>query len=221
MSTAARGMFWSFLKPTAFTDFLKRYGEDPTMELLNGTAVEKMPSSDEHDEMLDWLSQLFAAVSKKSVPGNLLGPETAVEINSGRARRPDLHFVRRGSKTASVRDGAVFGAPDLVVEVVCAKDFLSDVVAREKDYRERCVSEILFIDQSRRRVRIVRRQGEWVRKRRAEEAGYVEEVIATRESIPLYSLNGFLLNTEWLFVEPRPRIEDLTAYSAVSDTKKA
>lgn len=211
MSTDARGMFWSWIKPTAFTDFLKRYGEDPMMELLDGTAVEKMPASAEHDEMLAWLNELFTVVSGRGVPGTLYGPETAVEINAGRARRPDLHFVKRGSKIAAVREGAVYGPPDLIVEVISAKDLLSDVVAREKDYRERGVPEVLFIDQSRRRVRVVRRQGEWVRKRRAEVAGYTEEVIATRAGIPLYSFNGFVLQTEWLFIEPRPPIAGMSS----------
>jgi Uma2 family endonuclease len=204
-------MFWSWIKPTAFSDFLKRYGEDSAMELLDGTAVEKMPSSTEHDEMLDWLNDLLGVISQKGVPGTIYGPETALEINKARARRPDLHFVRRGSKAAVVREGALYGAPDLIIEVISAKDLLSDVVAREKDYRDRCVPEILFIDQSRRRVRVVRRQGEWVRKRRAEVAGYTEEVIATRAAIPLYSFNGFLLQTEWLFMEPRPVVSEMIA----------
>jgi hypothetical protein len=55
------------------------------------------------------------------------------------------------------------------------------------------VPEIVFIDQGKRRVRVLRKQPD----------GYSEEVLTTGPLV-LESMDGVSLELDWLFVEPRP-----------------
>jgi Uma2 family endonuclease len=91
-----------------------------------------------------------------------------------------------------VREKAVYGAPDLVIEIVSPNDRASDIVALETDYRNIGVPEIVFIDAPKRRVRILRRQAD----------DYIEEIVTTG-TVALVSPPGMRLETEWLFAEPR------------------
>jgi hypothetical protein len=72
-------------------------------------------------------------------------------------------------------------------------DHASDILALETDYRAIGVTEIVFLDQPRKRVRVLRRRG----------SDYVEEVLMTG-ALGLETLEGMRLETDWLFTEPRP-----------------
>jgi Uma2 family endonuclease len=130
----------------------------------------------------------------------VLGSRTAVEITGFRGRLPDLLFVRK-DRLAIVRQKAVYGAPDLVVELISPGDWPSDIIALETDYRGIGVAEIVFVDQGRRLVRVLRRQ---------DDNSYVQ---AEQNAGPLAleTVAGFQIEAEWLWAEPRPAVHSTLA----------
>jgi Uma2 family endonuclease len=99
-----------------------------------------------------------------------------------------------------VQEKGIYGVPDLVVEILSPKDTLADIVALEADYRSIGASEIWFIDQKRKQVRVLQKRGE----------RYQEEVIS-KGVMRSEVVEGFWLKVEWLFAKPLPlRLDTLT-----------
>jgi Uma2 family endonuclease len=86
------------------------------------------------------------------------------------------------------------------VEILSPKDTPADIVALEADYRSIGASEIWFIDQKRKRVRVLQKRGE----------RYQEKVIS-KGVLCAEVVEGFWLKVEWLFAKPLPlRLDILT-----------
>lgn len=183
---------WVGDRPLTFAEFLEMFGPKDLVELIDGAVVEKSMVQLDHEKLQGWLYVVLTLYVEARRLGIVLGSRTAVEIHQFRGRLPDLLFVRR-ERLAIVQQKAVYGAPDLVIEVVSANDHASDLIALETDYRGIGVTEIVFIDAPRKRVRVLRRR----------ESDYVEEVLTTG-ALGLETLEGMRLETDWLFTEPRP-----------------
>jgi Uma2 family endonuclease len=183
-------------RPITFEEFLELTGKDD-LELIDGVMVEKMSVQLEHEKQFAWLYHLSGLYVEERNLGIVLGSRTAVEISMFRGRLPDLLFVRR-ERMGIVQQKAIYGAPDLVIELVSPNDRPSDVSALETDYRAIGVPEIVFIDQQKRRVRLLRTRA----------AGYEEEILIGG-TLRFESLEGFALQVEWLFQEPRPNLRAL------------
>jgi Uma2 family endonuclease len=182
---------WVGARPLTFAEFLDNYGPKDQVELIDGVVVERSLVQLGHEKLIDWLRFVIGLYVRAHKMGIVLGSRTAVEINRFRGRLPDLLFVRQ-DRMEIVQQKAIFGAPDLVVEVISPNDRPSDVIALETDYRSIGVAEIVFVDQRRRCLRILRR----------EEPEYIEELLTTG-ALVLKTLDGIRLEMQWMFSEPR------------------
>jgi Uma2 family endonuclease len=183
---------WVGPRPLTFAQFLELYGAKAQVELIDGVVVERSMVPLDHEKLLGWLRTVLDLYVEARGLGIVLGSRTAVEIDQFRERLPDLLFVRQ-SRMEIVQQKAVYGAPDLLLEISSPNDRLSDSIALETDYRAIGAPEIVFIDQGKRRVRVLRRQMD----------GYSEEIL-TAGVLMLESMDRLLLELEWLFAEPRP-----------------
>ncbi len=184
-------------RPLTFDEFVEMFNEDDDVELIDGMVVKRMAAQLEHEDLFGWLIRLIGAYVEATGQGIVLGSRTAVQIHTYRGRLPDLLFVRWGRRSIVKRKG-VYGAPDLVVEILSPTDKLSDIIALEADYRSIGVREIWLVDLPRKRVKVLK-------KRRK---GYDEEVLA--EGVLVSEVvKGFWLRVEWLFAQKRPKVLDL------------
>jgi Uncharacterized protein conserved in cyanobacteria len=181
---------WS--KPLTFDQFLETFGPKDFVELVDGVVVEKTMVQLDHERLQRWLYVLLSLYATKTERGEVLGSRSAVKISEFRGRLPDLFFVRR-DRMEIVSQKATTGAPDMVLEIVSPGDRPSDQVTLELDYTTIGVKEIIFIDQRRRRVRVLRKR----------EDNY-EEVVLIDGTLTIESLGDVKLNLNWLFDEPRP-----------------
>jgi Uma2 family endonuclease len=188
--SSGRAIFWAGIRPAAFEEFLRRFGADRDVELIDGTAVERMPVPAEHERLCVWLHELIAQHLKVTKQGSLFDGATPIEISPRRARRPDVFFVSHACR-GIVRRNAVVGAPDLIIEIISAYDLRSDIAARERDYRALGVPEITFLDPIRRQVRVLRRH----------DCSYTEEILLPGATLRFDALTGLNLPTNWLFSE--------------------
>ena len=177
-----------------FDDWLKIGTPKDAFELVDGTLIEKPMVQLEHEKLNLWLLHLLDLYVQERRLGTVLGTRSPVRISEFRGRMPDLFFVRVGRETA-IGAKATTEAPDLVIELVSPNDFRSDIAATEADYRSIGVPEIVYIDQPRRRVRVLRRGV----------GGYTEETL-TNEPLVLHTLGGLELPWNWLFADPRPSV---------------
>ncbi|MBM3239014.1 Uma2 family endonuclease [Candidatus Poribacteria bacterium] len=179
------------LSPLTFEEFVDMFGEDDDVELINGVVVKKMAARIPHEDLFGWLYTLLRLYAKRKDLGIVLGSRAAVKITEHRGRLPDVLFVRKEKKSI-VKEKGIYGAPDLVIEIVSPRDRPTDIVALEADYRSIGVSEVWFIDQKLKRVRVLRKKD-----------GYQEEVIS-KGIVCSEIVEGFWLKVEWLFAKPLP-----------------
>jgi Uma2 family endonuclease len=202
---------WVGSRPLTFVQFLELYGAKDEVELIDGVVVERSMVQLDHEKLLKWLDRVLGLYVEGRSLGIVLGSRTAVEIHQFRGRLPDLLFVRQ-DRLGIVQQKAIYGPPDLVLEVISPNDRASEIIALETDYRAIGVAEIVLIDQRKRRVKVLRRQGD----------GYSETALTTG-AVTLESLEGIQLPMEWLFDEPRPdqrsTVEALLAKAGSSDTQ--
>jgi Uma2 family endonuclease len=185
---------WIWARPLTFAEFLELFGPKDDVELIDGVVVEKSMVQLDHEKLVGWLYHVLILCVEERSLGMVLGSRTAVQINQFRGRLPDLLFVHQ-DRIEIMQQKAVYGAPDLVIEVSTPNDRASDVIALETDYRAIGVAEIVFIDQRKQRVRVLRKQ----------ESDYVEAALP-EGCLVLQTLGGLRLDAEWLFTEPRPAI---------------
>jgi Uma2 family endonuclease len=142
--------------------------------------------------MFAWLhTLLFADVTNRKL-GRVLGSRTAVKITANDGRLPDILFMRAENEHI-IHDDAIYGAPDVVIEIISKNDSSRYQMHLETDYRYIGVSEIVFIDPGKSSVKYIT----------SNDAGY-ETVTLTAGRLELGSIPGFGIDVEWLFAADRP-----------------
>jgi Uma2 family endonuclease len=180
------------LRPLTFEEFVRLFGEDDEVELVDGMVVQRAAARDIHEDLQGWLLLIMRGYISAKGLGIVRGSRTAVKITEHRGRLPDIVFVRKENAHIVQEDG-IFGTPDLVVEIWSPGDRLSDMLAKEADYKSIGVLEIWFVDQQRRQVRVLRKGKE----------GY-EERVMKRGVLKSEVVEGFWVKVEWLFKKPLP-----------------
>jgi Uma2 family endonuclease len=180
------------LRPMTFEEFVRLFGEDDDVELVDGMVVQRVAARDIHEDLQGWLLLIMRGYASAKGLGIVRGSRTAVKITEHRGRLPDIVFVRKENAHIVQEDG-IFGTPDLVVEIWSPGDRLSDMLAKEADYKSIGVLEIWFVDQQRRQVRVLRKGKE----------GY-EERVMKRGVLRSEVVEGFWVKVEWLFKKPLP-----------------
>jgi Uma2 family endonuclease len=175
-----------------FEEFVRLFGEDDDIELVDGMVVQRVAARDIHEDLQGWLLLIMRGYVSAKGLGIVRGSRTAVKITEHRGRLPDIVFVRKENAQIVQEDG-IFGTPDLVVEIWSPGDRLSDMLAKEADYKSIGVLEIWFVDQQRRQVRVLRKGRE----------GY-EERVMKKGVLRSEVVEGFWVNVEWLFKKPLP-----------------
>ncbi|GBC97172.1 hypothetical protein HRbin16_02992 [bacterium HR16] len=183
--------------PITFEQYLDMFGEDDDYELIDGVAVERMSAQIDHELLFMWLARLFGDFVEQNRLGVVLGSRAAVRISDFRGRLPDLLFVR-SERMHIVQQKAIYGAPDLVLEIISPGERRSDIIQREADYRTVGVQEIWLVDRPRGRVRVVRKQDNHYEEQEFGE-GEIESVV----------LPGLRLQVQWLLSDERPPVHEV------------
>jgi len=182
------------LRPLTFEEFVRLFGEDDDVELVDGMVVQRVAARDIHEDLQGWLLSILRVYSEAKGLGIVRGSRTAVKITEHRGRLPDIVFVRKENVHIVQEDG-IFGTPDLVVEIWSPGDRLSDMLAKEADYKSIGVPEIWLVDLQRKQVRVLRKGRE----------GY-EEKVMRKGVLRSEVVEGFWVKVEWLFKRPLPNV---------------
>jgi Uma2 family endonuclease len=162
-------------------------------ELVKGVMVDRLAAQYPHERLSMWLASILRTYTRNRKLGVVLGSRTAVKINRHDGRLPDILFVREHN-TSTIHKDAIYGTPDVVIEIVAPSDSRSDLISLETDYCAIGVPEIVFIDPQKKHVRIVRKAGA---------DAYAASVLTTGR-LALDSVPGFWVEIDWIFAESQP-----------------
>ena len=166
-------------------------------ELVRGVMINKMAAQYPHEWIFAWLLSILRPFVTHRQLGRVLGSRTAVKITANDGRLPDILFVR-ADNTDIIRKDAIYGVPDLVIEIISENDRPSDLIPLEADYRAIGVPEIVFIDPRKKRVRYLCK----IETQDAEND--YDEAFLTTGQLRFASIPGFHIEVEWIFAAEKP-----------------
>jgi Uma2 family endonuclease len=170
-------------------EFLRRAPEDQKAELIDGVMIVAPPPLDIHERLVLFLLRLLGEFVERRDLGELRGSRTAVLLADDQTYEPDLLFVSH-ERAHVIHETGVFGAPDLVVEVLSASTAAYDRGTKLRAYDQAGVRELWLIDPYGPVGTEYCQRGEQGLRPVLPDAGGVVASIA---------LPGFKLQTSWLW----------------------
>jgi Uma2 family endonuclease len=170
------------------------------VELVDGR-LEVLPMpTDEHQGLLEWLSDALRAA---------LGPRGVVRVAplrlrlpSGRFREPDILALRDAGD--SRRRNRYWHGADLIVEIVSPDDPARDLVIKRAEYAAARVPEYWIVDPRAQTVTVLRLAGESM-SGGADQPVYVEHGVFERAGQATSALlEGFMVDVAAMFVAATP-----------------
>lgn len=126
-------------------EFFRYAPEDQKAELIDGVMIVHSPPLLTHERLFGFLLRLLAGYVEEHDLGEVLGSRTPVELEVEQAYEPDILFVTR-DRADIVESKGVFGAPDLVIEILSAGTIQYDRGPKFRAYEQAGVRELWLID---------------------------------------------------------------------------
>jgi len=126
-------------------EFFRYAPEDQKAELIDGVMIVQSPPLTIHERLFRFLFRLLAAYVEDHDLGEVLGSRTPVELAIDQAPEPDILFVAK-ERLDIVQPKGVFGAPDLVIEILSAGTLDYDRGPKFRAYERAGVRELWLID---------------------------------------------------------------------------
>lgn len=126
-------------------EFLRYAPESQKAELIDGVMIVHSPPLDAHEKLFGFLFRLLGGYVEEHDLGHVRGSRTPVVLGDEQTYMPDVLFVARPREDI-IRSKGVFGAPDLVVEILSAGTEQYDRGAKFRAYERAGVRELWLID---------------------------------------------------------------------------
>lgn len=177
-------------------------GEELDTELVRGVMIPRMSAQYPYEWIFVWLLSIMRHFATHRKLGTVLGSRSAVKIRNNDGRLPDILFVRADNVDIIHKD-AIYGVPDLVVEIVSENDRPSNLIPLEADYCDLGIPEILFINPRKKQVRHLQKNDNG-------SVNDYEETLLTTGRLAFSSIPDFHIEVEWLFADDKPDEFDTT-----------
>jgi Uma2 family endonuclease len=126
-------------------EFFRDAPEDRKAELIDGVMIMPSPPLVVHERLFRFLFQLLGSYIEELDLGEVLGSRTAVALDIEQAPEPDLFFVAK-ERLGVIQAKGVFGAPDLVIEILSVGTVKNDRGPKFRAYERAGVHELWLID---------------------------------------------------------------------------
>jgi Uma2 family endonuclease len=169
--------------------FFRHAPEDRKAELIDGVMIMPSPPTVRHERLVGFLFTLIRMYCEDHDLGEVHGSRTAVMLAEDQVAEPDVLFVAK-ARAEIIRDAGVFGAPDLVIEVLSASTVAYDRGPKFRAYERAGVRELWLIDPyGPAGTEFYQRAGEVFKPVMPDADGVLHAV----------ALPGFKLNVGWLW----------------------
>jgi len=170
-------------------EFLRYAPDDKHSQLIDGVIIVSPPPLDVHERLQIFLLRLLGDFVEIFNLGEVRGSRTAVVLEDDQVFEPDILFVAR-ERSDIIQERGVFGAPDLVVEILSASTAAHDRGAKFHIYERAGVQELWLIDPyGPAGTEFYQRKGNTFKPVMPDENDLVHSI----------ALPNFRLNTTWLW----------------------
>jgi len=181
-------------------DFLQWLEPGKQADLIDGEINMHSPVSMKHAKLLNFVDRLVAGFVETQELGEVFREVVAVRLSSRNVFLPDLAYYRK-ERLHLLRENAVDGAPDLVVEVLSQRTADRDVGVKFAEYEQHGVNEYWVLDPETLAHRFYAREGELL-----VEFAYKEPTIRSKV------IAGLFLQREWLDPAKLPKVSDCLSH---------
>jgi len=126
-------------------EFFRYAPEDRRAELIDGVMIMHSPPLVIHERLFRFLFTLLSTYVDNHDLGEVLGSRTPVKLEVDQTYEPDILFVSK-ERASIVQDKGIFGAPDLVIEILSAGTVHYDRGPKFRAYERASVRELWLID---------------------------------------------------------------------------
>lgn len=174
-------------------EFFEFAPETQKAELIDGVMIVAPPPLDIHERENLFLLRLISEYVEMFDLGEVRGSRTAVRLSDTDVFEPDVLFVAR-ERVEIIQERGIFGAPDLVVEILSASTAPYDRGEKFQAYQRAGVGELWLIDPyGPAGTEFFQRRGEGLQPVMPDGDGWLSS----------QSLDGFRLNVKWLWPEEK------------------
>jgi Uma2 family endonuclease len=138
-------------------DFEEYKTKEFIFELINGEIVARNFPTFDHQRALKRLAFLFEAFVVKNNLGEVIFTPFGVVLDDFDDVQPDIMFVCEANRQIITREG-IYGAPDLVVEVISPSSIKTDRTTKFKLYERMQVPEYWIVDVKNQSIEVYQRQ---------------------------------------------------------------
>ena len=122
-------------------------------EIIEGEKIIVAPSATcEHNSIVGNLTMIFKSYFRKNQKGKVFTDSLDVHLPDSNVFRPDLSVVC--DRSILKAGGAIYGVPDLVVEILSYSTMRRDIGIKKTIYERNGVKEYWIIDQWSKRVEV-------------------------------------------------------------------
>jgi len=177
-------------KRWTYEDYLK-LEEDKRYEIIRGELIEIPAPTTTHQRLVKRLLRIIDDFVEDKTLGEVFVSPVDVVLSEENVVQPDIVFVS-GNRKDIIKEKGVFGAPDLVVEVISPSTLKRDTEDKKNLYREFGVKELWLIFPGKKAVEVFSLEG---KNYKVCSFGYEEEKVSS------CLLKGLEVNLEKLFKE--------------------
>jgi Uma2 family endonuclease len=130
-------------------EFLRRYGGETNVELVNGRVVRYPMPGGPHGYVCNNASHILTTFVKEHGLGRVFSNDTFTRVkeNLDTLRGPDVAFVSYARlPKGPIPEGPLPVPPDLVIEVRSPTDRVSQLTAKASEYNEAGVTVVVVLD---------------------------------------------------------------------------
>lgn len=184
--------------PMTYDEWLEGSEESRLSEWVDGEAIEFMPPTTRHQDVVAFLLALVRVFSDLRRLGFVVPSPIEVKLSIKSSREPDLVFVANDHANR-VQPLRIVGAPDLAIEVISDDSVRRDRVTKRDEYAAAGVPEYWIIDcrpgHEREEFLLLDAGGRY-RQADLDERGRFHSPV----------LPGFWLDPAWLRTDPLPPV---------------
>ncbi|MEO0196034.1 MAG: Uma2 family endonuclease [candidate division WOR-3 bacterium] len=130
-------------KVWTYEDYLK-LEDDKRYEVINGRLVEMPAPGFEHQDILTELILKFKVFTKENTLGKVIPSPFDVILSESVVVQPDIVYISK-ENLKNIKEGRLFWAPDLVVEIVSPSTTRRDTVVKKGIYENFGVKEYWIV----------------------------------------------------------------------------
>jgi Uma2 family endonuclease len=131
--------------PRTLMEVYRMLPEGTLAEIIDGNLYMSPAPTLDHQDIIITLGSLMFIHVRKNKLGKIFVSPVDVYLNQKNAFQPDLVFISNKRKSILKTDG-IYGAPDLVIEVLSPGSKIMDLVKKKKVYEKESVQEYWVID---------------------------------------------------------------------------